>query len=386
MVVIRWIYEEGQAMPAQGLRLRPLSSLAWVLKNYRAKHNLTQEQLANDLSVDVRTLRRYENGETILNDINDLKHIANRLGIEPERLGVVASFSIPLKPEMIEEIIERIWHLVHIARNYEARVLADRLVEDLTSQIQTEDHELLLQLAHAQHLAGYVKSVITRANETDLPFVHYQEMERIARITGHPTLINIGLTYQGDMLVRSGNINKGIKYLEAAQDITCADTAARGNGIQLLGRAYLKANRFGDFEQAMGKAEEMAAEIKPETSCTRGQYSLGTVYEEYGRSYAQLSKMKQAMDYLDKAQAHLEPTKHWEILIKTARSMALVHGGEIKEGVDLAIKSAQLCRKHGTIRLMERIYGVQQFLDKFTREIGQASGMLREALDGPIEY
>jgi hypothetical protein len=74
------------------------------------------------------------------------------------------------------------------------------------------------------------------------------------------------------------------------------------------------------------------------------------------------------MDYLDKAQATLEQTKHWEILIKTARSMALVHGGEIREGVNLAIESTQLCRTHGTIRLMERICGVQQYIEKLMED------------------
>jgi len=72
--------------------------------------------------------------------------------------------------------------------------------------------------------------------------------------------------------------------------------------------------------------------------------------------------------------------------MKTATAMVLVRGGEIREGINVAIESVRLCRNHGNIRLMERIYGVQQYLDKLTREIGHASGDLREALYGPIEY
>jgi len=37
-------------------------------------------------------------------------------------------------------------------------------------------------------------------------------------------------------------------------------------------------------------------------------------------------------------------------------------------------------------QLMDRIYGVQQYLDKIVREIGQAGGVLREVLYGPVEY
>ena len=368
------------------MQRKQTSPLTYILKEYRTKYDITQEQLANELSIDVRTVRRYENGETAQGDIFELRRIASILGIEPERLGVAASLFVPLDLGQIDEVIERIWYLVHAARNYEANVLIERLIYDLKSQIKTEDQPSLIRLAHAEHLAGYVKSVMTRANETDIPRAHYHEMEKIGYILHDQTLINIGLTYQGDMLTRGGNVLRGIEYLEAARDVTQADDAARGNGIQLLGRAYLRANCLGDFERAMGEAEEIASEVKPDQSSTHGQYSLGTVYEEYGRSYALLGQTQQAMDYLDKAQATLEQTKHWEILIKTARSMALVHGGEIKEGVDLAIESTQLCRKHGTIRLMERIYGVQQHIDKLTREIGHAGNELREVLYGPVEY
>jgi len=39
------------------------------LKNYRATYQLTQEQLAYELSIEPRTLRAYENGERQLNNV-----------------------------------------------------------------------------------------------------------------------------------------------------------------------------------------------------------------------------------------------------------------------------------------------------------------------------
>jgi tetratricopeptide (TPR) repeat protein len=214
-------------------------------------------------------------------------------------------------------------------------------------------------------------------------------MELLARLLNDQTMLNLALTYQGDMYCRSGDTLRSVEYLEAARDTTpLADKAARGNGIQLLGRSYLRAKRLGDFERAMREAEEISALLEEDenTLSTHGQYSLGTVYEEYGRTYAILGQTQQAIDYLDKAEQTLSPTKHWEILLKTARSMALVHDGEINEGVKLAVESVELCRKHGTIRLMERIYGVQRYLDKMTKDIGKASSLLRDALYGSVKY
>ncbi len=366
-------------------RIPGQSPLAQILKEYRGKYDITQEQLANELSIDVRTLRRYENGESAQTDINELRRIASILGIDSERLGILPDLSTP---EEIDATIDRLWHLVRVGRNYEANIAVDRLMHNVTGLIKSEDTTLLRRLAHAQHLAGYVKSVITRSNEVAIPYAYYQAMEQTARLLNDQTLLNIALTYQGDMLVRGNDVNRGIIYHEAARDTTpLADISARGNGIQLLGRAYLRASRLSDFDRAMKESEELAHQLDtPNNTSAKGQYSLGTVLEEYGRSYAQLGDTNKAMDYLDQAEKSLDHTEHWEILLKTARAIALVRGGEIKQGVNVAVESVALCKQYGTIRLMERILGVQQYIDRLTKEIGTAGNTLREALYGPIEY
>ncbi len=60
---------------------KPTPSLAGqFLKNYRKSRNLSQEQFAYDLSIEPRALRAYENGERQLNNINELRRIADLLG------------------------------------------------------------------------------------------------------------------------------------------------------------------------------------------------------------------------------------------------------------------------------------------------------------------
>jgi hypothetical protein len=140
----------------------------------------------------------------------------------------------------------------------------------------------------------------------------------------------------------------------------------------------------------MEEAEELAHDphVADPSSSAKGQYSIGTVYEEWGRSLGVLGQTKDAMDYLDKAHKALTKTssQNRDILMKTARAMVLVRGGEIRQGINVAVESVDLCRKHGNVRLMERIYGVQQYLDRLSREISNAGSELREALAGPIEY
>src|SRR2546430_11634498 len=100
--------EKNAAMPEP--KTTP-SLLSQVLKDYRKEHGLTQEQLAYDLEVERRTLRTWEN-ERPLNDVQELRRIADVLGIEPERLGLAASLYIPKTPQHIEEIIEHVWSLM----------------------------------------------------------------------------------------------------------------------------------------------------------------------------------------------------------------------------------------------------------------------------------
>jgi tetratricopeptide (TPR) repeat protein len=258
----------------------------------------------------------------------------------------------------------------------------ERLVQNIQPQVSTGNPELLLSLAHAHHAAGYIVSEGTRANESYLSIRHYEQMESIARTLNDHTLLNIALTYIGDMYRRLGKIEKAISYLEAARDTTpLADDAARGNGIQLLGHAYLQQNDINKFERAMAEAEELAFTFDPATSSTRGHYSVGTVYEEYGRAYTKLGQINKAMEYLDKADATLPKTKFWELLVKTARTLTIIQAGDIRSGVQLAIEAAGECRATGNLRYLERIYCVQQYLEDMMRDLDKISRPLRETLD-----
>ena len=349
------------------------------LKNYRNAHHQTQEQLAAELNVEPRTLRAYENGERQLNNINELRRIADVLGIEPELLGVAASIYVPKTPEEIEETIKRVWFLLREERIDEARNVINRLLQHLQMQITSEDPTLLRSLAHAYHAKAHVTSLTSKAKDAGNAISYYGKMEEIARLINDQTSLNIALTYQGDMYRRMGDIEKAIIYLEVARDTTPqADTAARGNAAQLLARASLRKNDMYAFERAMAESEELAAMIDPNTSSTQGHFNLGTVYEEYGRSYAELGQMHKALEYLARAEAHLPPTKLWILLLKTARALAFVKGGELREGIQLATEAAIESRATSNQRYLDRVYLVDRYLD----DIQKMRKPLQEVLYG----
>jgi len=364
------------------------------LKHYRKSRNLSQEQFAYDLGIEPRALRAYENGERHLNNINELRRIADLLDIEPECLGIASSITLLRTPEHIEEVITHVWSLVEESRLQEALMIIRRLTQSLQTHITTEDPKLLRSLARAHHAGGYVVSEATRACESYEAILQYEHMETIARTLNDHTLLNIALTYQGDMYRRLGNHTQAITYLEAARDTTPhADNAAKGNGMQLLGRAYLRvvlagdAERMKDFERAMAAAEELAYTFDPTESSTQGHYGPGMVYEEYGRSYTDLGHTQKAMEYLELAQRTLPSTKFWELLAMISRAIILIKDGELHTGVQLAIDAASQSQAAGIERFVERVYNIQQYLDeeedtllRKQREIRQIGVSLREAL------
>jgi tetratricopeptide (TPR) repeat protein len=267
----------------------------------------------------------------------------------------------------------------------EARSVIEKLVRDTQTQLATENPEILNSLAHVYHAAGYITGMGVRTKEIALPISYYHQLEELAGSIKDDTLLNIALTYQGDMYRRSGDVRKALTYLEAARDTTpMADASARGNALQLLGRTSLLSRNKRGFERAMAEAKELAYAVKPETDSTRGQYNLAAVYEEYAKNYGMLGQTQKALDYLGLAEAERPQTQFWETLLMIARAEVFIYNGDVVIGKPLALEAAKLSQLQGHRRRLERIYGMRRYLSRKVLEYGKAEMELGEILDGPI--
>lgn len=358
--------------------------LSQLLKDYRQKYSITQEQLADDLNMDVRTLRRWESRETVLRDKKELRRLASKLGIETERLGLISE---SITDQQADETLEHIWSLVIHGRAWEAKTISERLASDLQIRAQqTGNNKHMHQLALAQHATAYTRAMNTRISEINYPLKSYQEMEKTARAISDPLLTAIALTYEGDMYTRAGDLEKSFPLLQAAIEAAPSDDrAAKGNALQLLARAHFKAGNHTQFERAMRESENLAS-LLTDKEVTRGQYNLLSVYEEYAKSYALAGETQKALDYLEKASEFGIPDTHWAIVLKTAKVMALIRGGELQTGTDLALESIEECRRYGTIRLLERIHSVYRYLQRSKNKMSSAADTIGEALNEPVEF
>jgi len=373
-------------MPGRDAKPRPPTALARALKIYREQHKFTQEQLAALLDEDPRQIRRWENGETLLTDVHELKHIADRLGIPYEHLGVAASIYVPITLEKINTTVGRIWSLIDEARIGEAHAISENLILEASQRARTSETQFLRALARMYHAAAHATSLSVRTDEVGQAIYYYQQMEYFAQQLKDDTLLNISLAYQGDMLRRKGDIPHAILCFERARDTALqADEAARGNGLQLLARTYLQANRLDDFDTAIKEAEDLAHAINQRDNTVR-QYNLSYVLEEYAKSYCRLGKTQLALDYVERAEKARVPTKSSEILLKVARAEILVREGDVHNAIPLAAEAAIYSREHGHNRRLERIYAIKRYLHQQSTKYGKAEWELNEALEGSNEY
>lgn len=348
---------------------RPITPLGLALKIYRDKHHCSQESLATLLEEDPRQIRRWENNETSLKDTDQLKWIADRLGIPYEHLGIPASISTPLSVEQINQRVDQIWSLIDDACISKARGAAENLVREVSPQLALQEPQYVRAFTRMYHVAAHAASLNARTDEVAQAIFYYQQMEYFARLLKDDTFLNVSLAYQGDMLRRKGDIVHGIEYLEAARDTTPkADASSRGNTMQLLARSYIGRHQIQDFDTAIKNAEEIAHAVieqgrSTEARSTGNQFHLGHVYEEYAKAYDRLQNWQLALDYVKKSEKAGPPIKTLEILLKVARAEILIHSGDLRNGEPLAVEAAFYSREHGHYRRLERIYALKRHIN-----------------------
>ena len=371
---------------------RPITPLGLALKVYRDKHKCSQEQQAALLEEDPRQIRRWENNETSLKDISQLKRIADRLGISYEHLGITASIYTPLSVDQINQRVDAVWSLIDEARINEARVAAENLLREVNPQLALKEPHYLRPFTRMYHAAAHAASLNARTDEVAQAIFYYQQMEYFARLLKDDTFLNVALAYHGDMLRRKGDLGHGIEYLEAARDATPrADASSRGNAMQLLARSYIRRHQVQDFDAAIKNAEEIAHAvseqgINAQSRSTGNQYNLCHVYEEYAKAYDTQQNWQLALDYVDKSEKARPPTKSSEILLKVARAEILIHSGDLRNGEPLAVEAALHSRAHGHYRRLERIYALNRHINQQILNYSKTELALSEALEGSNEY
>ncbi len=366
---------------------RDFATVGQIIRESRKARGITQKQFASELGVEARTLRMYENGERELENITDLRRIADLLAIDPIELGLAARTPDLASTQQMYMTIEQVASLILQARLVEARTTSEALLRGIKRQHGLEDRTVLHALASAYCMTGHVQSLTRKTREIARVLQQYQEMAKIARVLEDQTLLVLALAFHSDLLRRRGDSAQALTLLEKArEDCPLASAAARGTLALLLGRVHLAQGNAAGFEDELTSAVELARGLSVEADVGLTQFSLGSVYLEYASGYGLLGKAEQSQRYLLLAEAHLPASNLWNAQIKVTRAEALVHAGEIANAMPLLIEVAHLAQMYGHQLLIERLSRLQIYLEDQITVLRQASRSLGDVLHGPIAY
>lgn len=372
-------------MTNQPLKYRS-SAVGQVIREYRKVRGLTQKQLAGALGVEARTLRMYENGERVLENISDLRRIAELLEIDPAELGVASSRQHISTVAQIQEVVERVATLIPQACFIEARSTIDTFFRNVLHQPDNADPIFLRTLAYAHCLAGQIHAITRRTHDAEYILQYFREMAQIAQTIDDQTLLNIALSYQGDTLRRRGEKAQAILVLEQAHACTpLANAAAQGHNALLLGRAYASNEDYAGFAREIARAEELAR-THTTPSLPLILYSLGAIYEEGVTIYAKIGQHEKSLHCFQQAEQLLPANNLWHMLLKADHAEMLVYNGDILQAMPILVEVAHLSQMYGNQRLIERLYRLQYYLDDQSLLMRQASRNLGELLHGPLEH
>jgi len=373
-------------MAARGLH-EGASAVGQVIREHRKARGVTQKQFAGELGVEARTLRMYENGERTLENITDLRRIADLLAIDPVELGLAARTASVLSAQQIDALVEQVASLMQQARLIEAQTMIETLLCDLKKQEQQNDAPFLRALASVHYIAGQVGALTRKTREIAQVIQHYQEMAKLAQELEDQALLAQALAFHGDLLRRRGDVAQALGQLEKAR-VSCslAGAHACGTVALLLGRAHLTNGDVGGFESELAQAIEIAQEPEINVDAVMAPFNLGVVYAEYASGYGRLGKLEQSQRYLHQAEAHLPGGNLWSLLLKATQAEALVYAGDIPAAMPLLIEVAHLAQMSGHQLLVERLYRLQYHLEDQVSLLRKASRSLSDALYGPIGH
>lgn len=316
------------------------------------------------------------------------KAIPGKVAGQEEVLEDKISMATDLDLARLEEKVQEAWSFIADAHIQDARFLSESLIREILHSFDArkENPALLNILIQSYHVAGYAVSMSSRAQESHYALYYFQEMRRLTRLLRNDTLLVIALSYEGDTYRRLKKLEKARSCLQKAREYTLVDQAAQGNCAQLLGRIYFLRKDMVNFEKVMAQAEAIARTIDPVKNSLYGQYCLGTVYLDYARSYHELGRFQEAMEYLQRAEREFPPTPHWTTLLIATRGILLVKSGEIQQGMPLVLKAIELGLEHGNQRLLDNFHKLRHYFTQKSQEINNARVFLDQALEGASDF
>lgn len=340
-----------------------------LVAQYRRAKNWTQEQLADALQVDARTVQRMESKQMI-RDVNRRRLLVAMLGIPAWLLGLSEEQKQAEKTRVsvnddhmafLEDELTTRREMYHTGGTLRAgRGIAiwcreiERFAASARRTAWQERAVGLLTLSY--QLQGSILADDMRYQEAH--FWHEKALS-VARELGDRELIASALARRGVTFVQEDKAEEAITFLKAALETihNAGLLGLRGYTLQALSEAYAKAQQPQECWRAIGLAERLLERQEyDQPERTQAKINVATVTAQKGVDAVVLHEYDRAIALIDKSLQGYDPTQ----VRARARLLAQKAGayGKLRAldaSVDTARDALLLARSVGSTKTVARV-------------------------------
>jgi transcriptional regulator with XRE-family HTH domain len=341
-----------------------------VITQYRKAKRWSQEDLAEALQVDVRTVQRMEK-QAMIKNISRRQLLIGLLGIpaalmELENELLHQTLKIPLvlnkdRMSFLEDEMSTRWELYYTGGTLRAARGLDMWIDEVTqlakSSQETAWHKRTLALLTMSY---QLQSCILR-DSMEYTQAHFANRRayHIAKELDDPELIASALSREGITLIQQEKPTDAIKYLQGALKTIhyLGLPTLKAYTLQGLSEAYAKAQQTQECWQSIGQLEhilEQGEHITEERSNTR--LNTASVTAQKGINAVLLHDHQRALALMDKSLSTYDPAFiRGRARLLSQKAEAYYGLGYIDESATIAEEALRLARSVGANKTLARV-------------------------------
>jgi tetratricopeptide (TPR) repeat protein len=339
-----------------------------LVAQYRNYMNMTQHDLAEAMSVSLRTIQRMEK-EAVIEDRERRRFLVALLGIPAAYMGfteeqqpkdkTILSFNDdPMS--FIEDMVTHRWKIHLMGGPLSAAQGLERVVKEVEYFAQKVSGNQWRQRAQAQLCMAYqlYGSVIGDMMQYDKASKIYQHAFVIAKELDDIELMASIRVREGIVFMRKDNPLQAISSLNASYQLVNGQGLAhlRGDILTLLSEAYAKAKQPQECWRAIGLAENVLQQQQPLRDRSYRIFTPAIVAAHKGVDALLLHDYDRAVVLIDKSLEIYNPTLTPGRARLLARKAEAYYGKrEIEECCSLATEALKLAHSVGAKNTIARV-------------------------------
>lgn len=291
-----------------------------IIAQYREARHWTQQRLAEELGVDLRTVQRMEQRPMIKN-VERSKLLIRLLGIPAALMAVESELRTSFHTDFLlnadpmsffeDEVVTR-WEVYHIAGTSRAARSFERWMQEITSFARSTQGTAWQKRAQAVLAMSYQLQGNIKRDQMNFQRAHgaYQQAFRIAQESEDYELMSSALQRDGFIYCHKDAPAEAIEYLTGSLKIIQGRGYARlrRQTLGALSEAQAKAGLASECWRTMDTLESAAQQSERSGERSPSLFRLVPLIEQRAINATLLGDHQRALALIDKSLAAYDPT------------------------------------------------------------------------------